>query len=106
MIWSAYFYLLWCTCLRQLEGEKIFRLVDTSDNRRLYEGHMREAQLEARRSILSKRKDGDAYEFRKSRLLESTSMVHSPIKDLLKPDMKSYPRAENISFVDCSECLV
>lgn len=31
----------------QIQGEKLFRLSDPEDNARFYEGHMREAMLEA-----------------------------------------------------------
>ena len=60
--------------LIQLEGSKTFFLTDTTHNRELREGHMREAQLrikgtESRRFC----------QFEKDTLLESTSIVHTPI---------------------------
>ena len=57
---------------------------------------MREAQLEAQ-------KFGDDYVFKKRRLLESTSMVHTPLRDVKKPDLSSFPEATGIYTMDCSE---
>lgn len=86
-----------------MEGSKRFRLVDPSDNTRMYEGHMREAELEAfpvNTHQSKKTKFGSAakesfwtehhveslegaqrmqYHFLKRKLTESTSMVHSPV---------------------------
>ena len=77
---------------------------------------MREAQLEAHKqsppadtdnapaaSAASAASAATMYSFRKRRLLESTSMVHTPIADVEKPDLTSFPKAKDIPYVDCSK---
>jgi jumonji domain-containing protein 7 len=91
--------------LIQMEGSKTFRVVDPGRNERFYEGHMRESMLEM--VSLNEESSDSVYsnpllklKFRKQMLLESTSMVHSPI-DILNADVVKYPLAQNISYVDC-----
>ena len=74
---------------------------------------MREAQLEAHKQsppadtdnapAASAASAATMYSFRKRRLLESTSMVHTPIADVEKPDLTSFPKAKDIPYVDCSK---
>ena len=61
--------------LVQLEGSKTFYLVDPSDNVGMLEGHMREAQL----VLDSDASQPDCPAIKRGPLLESTSMVHSPV---------------------------
>ena len=60
----------------QIDGEKIVVMFDPYHNENLYEGHIREARLGF---------DAQKRTFDRSDLLESTSMVMSPI-ELLQPD--------------------
>merc|ERR1712146_448176 len=67
-------------------------------------GHMREALLQSSVS----RKHPHQYknsllniDFRRNKLLEATSMVHSPILDVSQPDTLNYPHSENINYMDC-----
>ncbi|KDO23104.1 hypothetical protein SPRG_11948 [Saprolegnia parasitica CBS 223.65] len=72
-------------------GSKEFVLIDPSDNRRLYEGHIREAQYDI---------DDDGV-FHRTRLLQSTSMVNSPV-DMNNPsDMRKYPRFQDTTPLRC-----
>ncbi|CAE7581388.1 unnamed protein product [Symbiodinium microadriaticum] len=137
--------------LLQVEGAKRFRLVDPSDNTRMYEGHMREAELEAVRLQAQKQSEGSGecnksvsthdnsmihnttrkvcrnhgrspweYRFRKRKLSESTSMVHSPVdvnelydaqhthKSSADNDNtkrrrhnSKYPKASGVNTIDC-----
>lgn len=94
----------------------------------MYEGHMREGILEAEKEILLPNETPTGkYKFKKRKLLESTSMVHSPLdmnllllendnesnnnnnnnsnnkqkqKQLLK-QLKRYPHSENIKTIKC-----
>jgi jumonji domain-containing protein 7 len=121
--------------LLQVEGSKTFILVDPSDNTRMYEGHMREAQLEliiendavqnkfdlihatnqsstlqevkvSPSSLLTNEEislftqsihkvpvnSKNILRFKtKHLLMESTSMVHSPV-DITSPDYAHIPR--------------
>ncbi|OQR87611.1 phospholipase A2, group IVB [Achlya hypogyna] len=62
-------------------GAKEFVLYDPSDNTRFYEGHIREAKYRLH--------NGDT--FTRDDLMESTSMVNSPV-DIDAPDLQRYPR--------------
>ncbi|EDV23297.1 uncharacterized protein TRIADDRAFT_58435 [Trichoplax adhaerens] len=68
--------------LCQLSGKKRLTLFDPHDNTRLYEGHIPEAMLEY---------DWDKKKFYRQNLLESTSMVMSPV-DILKPNLQRFPK--------------
>lgn len=89
-----------------MEGSKTFKLLDTADNRRLYEGHMREAQLEARHVATPTHPATFQYSFRKRRLLESTSMVHTPVFNSQRPNVKDFPRSKDLPFMECSKSWV
>ncbi len=88
--------------LLQISGSKTFILSDPENNTNFYEGHMREAQLEVVTDV-----EGDVlsedhmYAFQKHKLLESTSMVHSPI-DIINPNLKRYPNAQAIKHMNCT----
>ena len=107
--------------LFQVEGTKTFRLSDPENNARFYEGHMREAQLEVE---IIRHNTGDicvsggkdkyedcsslggeigsttTFVFRKTKLLEATSMVHSPI-DVNNINIERFPISESIRYMDC-----
>ncbi|CAM9422558.1 unnamed protein product [Ectocarpus fasciculatus] len=85
--------------LYQVQGKKRFRLSDPERNERFYEGHMREAILEATAAACDPLRP-HRYIFRKQRLLESTSMVHSPV-DISLPLHKHYPLANSVQYMDC-----
>ncbi|ETV98632.1 hypothetical protein H310_08749 [Aphanomyces invadans] len=79
--------------MTMVAGEKEFVLFDPSDNRRLYEGHMREAQFE--------RDDYDSTVIHRRKLMESTSMVNSPI-DIDDPlDIDRYPLFASATALRC-----
>jgi peptidyl-lysine (3S)-dioxygenase / protease len=98
----------------QVEGSKIFRVADPSNNARMYEGYMREAILEAIPEVFGNGTTG-RYRFLKRHLLESTSLVHSPIDINLFLDdphdetvarrreeqLKKYPASKDIWTMDC-----
>ena len=77
------------------EGAKTFRLIDPLDNRRMYEGHMREAQLELIDGRLER-----------SVLLEATSMVHTPV-EFDQPDFDRYLLAiEAVQSTMVRHCVI
>ncbi|BFZ04950.1 hypothetical protein BsWGS_07989 [Bradybaena similaris] len=78
--------------LCQISGEKQVLLFDPHDNTRLYEGHIQEAMLTYNAS--EKR-------FSRKKLLESTSMVMSPI-DLLQPDLERFPKFSQVRPLNCT----
>ncbi|RHY18066.1 hypothetical protein DYB25_004287 [Aphanomyces astaci] len=79
--------------MTMVSGQKQFVLYDPSDNTRLYEGHIREAQYEMDAS-------GDGFYRRK--LMESTSMVNSPV-DINDPaDVMRYPRFAQANALRCT----
>jgi jumonji domain-containing protein 7 len=101
----------------QVQGSKRFRLLDPERNERLREGHMREAQLEAAElradsparppgpgpgpglsPALSLADSARRFAFRRSTLLESTSMVHSPV-DI--SDISSSDGGGSLPYMDC-----
>lgn len=76
--------------LIQLEGSKTFLLADTFNNHKFHEGHMREAQL----TVTSEASHRFCH-FKKDVLLESTSIVHTPL--LLGDVMAS----DNVPTMSC-----
>ncbi|KAF0695799.1 Aste57867_13396 [Aphanomyces stellatus] len=80
--------------LTMVAGAKTFVLMDPSDNTRLYEGHIREAQYDV---------DGEmGHEtFHRRKLMESTSMVNSPV-DVAAPDLERYPRFAHAQTMTCT----
>ncbi|CAG5116348.1 unnamed protein product [Candidula unifasciata] len=78
--------------LCQISGEKQVLLFDPHDNSRLYEGHIQEAMLtyNASENVFSREK-----------LLESTSMVMSPV-DLLHPDLQRFPKFSQVRPLNCT----
>ncbi|RHY26084.1 hypothetical protein DYB32_007880 [Aphanomyces invadans] len=79
--------------MTMVAGEKEFVLFDPSDNRRLYEGHMREAQFE--------RDDYDSTVIHRRKLMESTSMVNSPINIDDPLDIDRYPLFASATALRC-----
>ena len=71
----------------------------------MYEGHMREGILEAKKEILSNQNiETGRYIFRKRKLLESTSMVHSPLDITLlsnEKQLKRYPNSKDLRIMKC-----
>jgi len=63
-------------------GKKIFYLFHPHNNENLYEGHIREGELIY---------DIKTKKFIRSKLLDSTSMVMSPV-NILKPNYTEYPK--------------
>ncbi|KAG9398658.1 hypothetical protein AC1031_014440 [Aphanomyces cochlioides] len=75
--------------MTMVAGRKEFILYDPSDNTRIYEGHIREAQY-----------DLEGNQFIRRRLMESTSMVNSPV-DIQAPDLEMYPRFAEANAMRC-----
>ena len=65
-------------CLFQLSGAKEVILFDPQNNKQLYEAHIPEALLGY---------DNHTGQFRRKKLLDSTSMVMSPV-EMTNPDFK------------------
>ena len=82
---TIYFYFL------QLSGEKQVIMFEPHYNENLYESHIPEA-------ILGFDKKRNKF-YRKS-LLESTSMVMSPV-DILNPQLKRFPKFSNAKRIQC-----
>jgi len=80
--------------LCQVTGEKHAILFDPGQSGNLYEGHIPEAMLSY--SFQSVRQN----KFKKDTLLESTSMVMSPV-DILKPDFESFPKYDPRGQLHC-----
>ncbi|OQR96007.1 hypothetical protein THRCLA_07404 [Thraustotheca clavata] len=72
-----------------VDGAKEFVLYDPSDNSRFYEGHIREAKYDLHRD-----------HFYRENLMESTSMVNSPI-DINSPDLARYPLFKQAKSMNC-----
>lgn len=78
--------------LPQLSGEKHLTLFDPHHNENLYEAHIPEALLGFTPRTGS---------FHRRTLLESTSMVMSPV-DILDPDFEQFPRFAEAKRLHCS----
>ena len=66
----------------QIAGTKVVTMLPPFENTRLYEGHLVEAEFDF---------DVETGAFRKERLLDSTSMVMSPV-DIAKIDFERFPK--------------
>ena len=78
--------------LCMIDGRKEVILFEPHDNRMLYEAHIPEAQF----SVDLKR-----YKFRRDKLMESTSMVMSPI-DIRNPDFDRFPMFRDTAPLNCT----
>lgn len=78
--------------LCQISGTKHVTLFEPHDNTRLYESHIPEALLGF---------DQQTQQFRRKMLMDSTSMVMSPV-DITKPDKERFPLFMNISPIHCT----
>ena len=78
--------------LCQISGTKHVTLYEPHDNRRLYEAHIPEALLGF---------DQQTQQFRKKKLLDSTSMVMSPV-DILNPDKRRFPLFMDVFPMHCT----
>jgi len=77
--------------LCQIRGEKKLTLFEPHNNYNLYESHIQEALLSF---------DFDTKRFRNAKLLDSTSMVMSPV-DINTPDLKRFSNFTNAIPLDC-----
>ncbi|KAL5473204.1 hypothetical protein EMCRGX_G027656 [Ephydatia muelleri] len=78
--------------LCQLSGEKRLILFDPHHNENLYEGHIPEALLSF---------DSTSATFHRRQLLESTSMVMSPV-DPAHPDLQRFPNYSKANKLECT----
>ncbi|XP_001626527.2 bifunctional peptidase and (3S)-lysyl hydroxylase Jmjd7 [Nematostella vectensis] len=78
--------------LCQISGKKQVILYEPHDNTRLYEAHIQESMLEYNHAHK---------EFRRKKLLDSTSMVMSPV-DILKPDYERFPKFQGVRAMNCT----
>ncbi|KAK3728899.1 hypothetical protein RRG08_051549 [Elysia crispata] len=78
--------------LCQISGEKHVTLFEPHNNERLYESHIQESQFTFNKSTGL---------FHRRRLLDSTSMVMSPV-DLKRPDLKRFPLFADTRPMKCS----
>ncbi|XP_028404922.1 bifunctional peptidase and (3S)-lysyl hydroxylase JMJD7-like [Dendronephthya gigantea] len=78
--------------LCQISGSKQVTLFEPHKNEELYEGHIQEAILAY---------DERSKKFSKKKLLDSTSMVMSPI-DILRPDYKHFPKFREVPGMKCT----
>lgn len=78
--------------LCQVAGEKHITLYPPRDNTALYEGHIPEAQWQYSRPTRT---------FRRKTLLDSTSMVMSPV-DPIRPNLECFPRFATAQPVHCT----
>ncbi|XP_033752806.1 jmjC domain-containing protein E-like [Pecten maximus] len=78
--------------LCQIHGQKQVILFDPHKNENLYEAHIAEA-------IFSYNKT--TKEFRRSTLVDSTSMVMSPV-DIMKPDFEKFPQFASALPLNCT----
>lgn len=82
---------LWPMHCMQLSGEKHLTLFDPHHNENLYEAHIPEAILTF---------DPKTTTFSRHSLLESTSMVMSPV-DILRPDLDRFPHFARARRLHC-----
>jgi jumonji domain-containing protein 7 len=78
--------------LVQVSGSKEILLFDPHHNENLYEGHIVEAQLSY---------DPASEQFLKHTLLDSTSMVMSPV-DISNPNLDRFPRFQHTNSLECT----
>ena len=78
--------------LVQVSGEKHLTLFDPHHNENLYEAHIPEAMLSISRST---------GKFHRNKLLQSTSMVMSPV-DIKAPDLEKFPNFAKARRIHCS----
>ncbi len=83
--------LLYICMYMQLSGEKRLTLFDPHHNENLYEAHIPEAILTF---------DHQTTTFFRRSLLESTSMVMSPV-DILRPDLDRFPNFAKARRLHC-----
>eukprot|EP01042_Synura_sphagnicola_P000070 gene70-70_t len=84
--------------LFQLEGSKTFHLMDPQHNERMYEGHIREAQVGVSKGWRQGGVGMSCPRPFRSHLVESTSMVHSPLRlQHWREDVQKYPLAADLS---------
>ena len=76
----------------QISGTKQLFLYEPHDNAKLYEAHIQEATLSY---------NPTNKKFRLKKLLESTSMVMSPV-DILKPDYQRFPKFKEALALNCT----
>lgn len=95
---TLYFYMyirtskwLYSYLLMQISGEKHLTLFDPHHNENLYEAHIPEAILSFSPST---------GKFLRNTLLESTSMVMSPV-DIQEPDLERFPNFAKARRVHC-----
>lgn len=79
-----------------IKGSKQFMVYDPRHNHRLYEGHLPEARFRVDEG------EGDlAYRLTRSELMESTSLVMSPV-DILNPDFALFPNFNEARPMNCT----
>jgi len=78
--------------LCQIDGQKEVILFEPHNNQNMYEAHIPEAEFSVNHTDLS---------FKRSKLLESTSMVMSPV-DIKSPDVKRFPRIMKTAPLNCT----
>ena len=83
--------------LVQLVGTKNLTIFHPHDNANLYEGHIQEAQFEAEIDLKMER----PWNFSRNNLLDSTSMVMSPI-DLSNVDFNKFPKFRAMQKMNCA----
>jgi jumonji domain-containing protein 7 len=83
--------------LVQIEGKKTFHVMDPTQNERLYEGHIREAEIEYKKDKNTKK-----YKFYREKLSKTTSMVHSPLY-MNNLNKTRYSLSKDLpTFMDCT----
>ncbi|KAF6036653.1 hypothetical protein EB796_005046 [Bugula neritina] len=78
--------------LCMIDGKKELILFEPHNNTQLYETHIPEAQFTV---------DLETFQFARKELLESTSMVMSPL-DIKKPDYERFPKFQNTLPLNCT----